>query len=116
MDASLFPIFPLFSDRAEPRGPAVKGQFYLAWGVGWGGCLRHLPPSAASHVLWDSAHLSDAVVIVLIFLSAGARRAPEQQDRPQILVSGCFIMSVSDLLFQAGGGWVEVESCKSHEW
>lgn len=92
MDASFFPIFPR---------PGCKGQFYLAWGGG--GCLRHLPPSAAYHVLWDSAHLSDAAVIVLIFLSAGARRAPEQQDRLQVLVSGCFIMSVSDLL--EGGGW-----------
>lgn len=75
-----------------------------------GGYLRPLPPSSASHVLWDSAHLSDAAVIVLIFLSAGARRAPEQQDRPQVLVSGRFIMSVSDLLFEAGGVG-GVESC-----
>lgn len=50
----------------------------------------HLLPSFLSHILQDRAHLSGWAVIVLIFLSAGAWRAAEQQDRPQVLGSGAF--------------------------
>lgn len=73
------------------------------WGVGVLQWLGHLLPWSPSHLLQYWAHLSGWAVIVLIFLSAGAWRAAEQQDRPRVLGSGPFITSASDL--QCRWGW-----------
>lgn len=60
--------------------------------------------SSLPAILWGFVHLSYFAVIVLMFLSARAWRASEQQVCPEPLSSGLFITTVSDVLFQAGEG------------
>lgn len=85
-----------------------RGCTFIECGGGGLGVLQwrgHLLPSSLSHILQDWAHLSGWAVIVLIFLSARAWRAAEQQDRPQVLGLGPFITSASDLQFRWEWGW-----------
>lgn len=55
-----------------------------------------------SIILWAFVHLVYLAVIALMFLSAWAWRASEQQVCPEPFSSGLFITTVSDVLFQAG--------------
>lgn len=79
----------------------------------------HLLLPSLSNILWGFVHLSYFAVIVLMFLSAPAWRASEQQVCPEPFTSVLFITTLFDLLFQAGrhrdqcGGR---HGCKSHDW
>lgn len=127
-----FSAMQVHCQRQRPkRGAAL--HFYLACrsprSVTF--CSPRPPPFSLPAILWGFVHLSYFAVIVLMFLSARAWRASEQQVRPEPLSSGLFITTVSDVLFQAG--WWEVwvgggvgerrahlcgvrNGCKSHGW
>lgn len=73
--------------------------------------LCHLLLPSLSIILWGFVCLSYFAFIVLMFLSAWAWRASEQQVSPEPFSSGLFITTVSDVLFQAG----ETETCMEAE-
>lgn len=127
-----FSAMQVHCQRQRPkRGAAL--HFYLACrsprSVTF--CSPRPPPSPSLPSFGVFVHLSYFAVIVLMFLSARAWRASEQQVRPEPLSSGLFITTVSDVLFQAGwwGVWVGGgvgerrahlcgvrNGCKSHGW